>query len=81
MKKLCFLIFVLGSLVCKVQVSSTMNVSNLSSSNILYSNDFESKTIDNAVWIKEAIDTTAGITTSKDVARKNGRSAKFSFSF
>jgi hypothetical protein len=81
MKKLCFLIFVPGSLVCKAQVSSTMNVSNLSSSNILYSNDFESKTIDNAVWIKEAIDTTAGITTSKDVARKNGRSAKFSFSF
>ena len=49
--------------------------------NILYSEDFESTTINNAVWIKEAIDTANGITTSKDVARKNGRSAKFSFDF
>jgi polysaccharide lyase-like protein/type IX secretion system substrate protein len=48
---------------------------------ILYSEDFESTVIDNPVWIKEAIDTANAVTTSSDVARKNGRSAKFSFDF
>lgn len=50
-------------------------------SNILFAEDFEAPDIDKNVWLKEAIDTDNAITTSTDVARKNKRSAKFSFDF
>ena len=64
-----------------IAANTSATSSTSTSTNILYSEDFESATINNSVWIKEAIDTANGITTSGDVARKNGRAAKFSFDF
>ncbi len=49
--------------------------------NILFFEDFEASNINENTWYKEALDTANAITTSTDVARNNGRSAKFSFNF
>lgn len=61
-------------------ISSTLKTT-ITVNPILYSEDFEDTNVNGLVWMKEAIDSTRGITTSADVARKNGRSAKFSFDF